>query len=170
MKIALATPMDQHSDSRDSSPMVRRDIDTHVGKRLRLQRTIMGLSQEAVAKAVGITFQQVQKYEKGTNAMNTTRIFEFAQFMNVPVSYFFEGLEQPRVSLLSNGNGNGNHHPSPTTIGFSETAADVFEHKTVSDRESLEIIKAFKRIKEHVIRKRVADLIRAIADSRAIVE
>ncbi len=58
-----------------------------------MRRTMMGLSQEAIAKAVGITFQQVQKYEKGANAMNANRLYEFAQFMHVPVAYFFEGLE-----------------------------------------------------------------------------
>lgn len=73
--------------------MTNRDVDSHVGKRLKARRTVMGLSQEALAKAVGITFQQVQKYEKGTNAMNATRLSEFARFMHVPVAYFFEGEE-----------------------------------------------------------------------------
>lgn len=137
--------------------MTKYDIDAHVGKRLRQRRTMMGLSQEAVAKAVGITFQQVQKYEKGSNAMNARRLYEFARFMNVPVAYFFESLEQPSAS-------NG---------GFSESAAEKFahkDHKRVSDRESLEMMKAFKRIKEQVIRKRLADLVRAVADNKAILE
>jgi len=73
--------------------MIELNVDVHVGKRLRLRRTMMGLSQDAVARAVGITFQQVQKYEKGTNAMNARRLVEFARFMNVPVAYFFEGLD-----------------------------------------------------------------------------
>jgi len=134
--------------------MTKYDIDVHVGKRLRMRRTMMGLSQEAVAKAVGITFQQVQKYEKGSNAMNSRRLYEFSRFMNVPVAYFFESLEQP----------------SSATSGFSEGAADKFDHKRVSDRESLEMMKAFKRIKEQVIRKRLADLVRAVADNKAILE
>ncbi|MBY0406493.1 MAG: helix-turn-helix domain-containing protein, partial [Rickettsiales bacterium] len=75
--------------------MTKENIDAHVGKRLRLRRTMMGLSQEALAKAVGITFQQVQKYEKGVNAMNANRLYEFSQFMHIPISYFFEGLNQP---------------------------------------------------------------------------
>lgn len=137
----------------------KQDIDAHVGKRLRLRRTMLGLSQEAVAKAVGITFQQVQKYEKGSNAMNASRMYEFARFMNVPVAYFFEGLD-----AASSFEGDKN------TQGFSEGIGDKFEHKTVSDRESLEIMKAFKRIKEQVIRKRLADLVRAVADNRAIMD
>jgi len=135
--------------------MAKHDIDAHVGKRLRLRRTMMGLSQEAVAKAVGITFQQVQKYEKGANAMNANRLFEFARFMGVPVAYFFEGLEQSGAAAQG---------------GFSEAEAAQFEHKRVSDRESLEMMKAFKRIKEQMIRKRLADLVRAVADNRAILE
>lgn len=134
--------------------MSKHDIDTHVGKRLRLRRTMMGLSQEAVAKAVGITFQQVQKYEKGANAMNASRLYEFARFMHVPVAYFFDGLDQ-----------------SADAMGFAEEA-EKFDHgqKRVSDRESLEMMKAFKRIKEQIVRKRLADLVRAIADNRSVVD
>ena len=136
--------------------MKKQDVDIFVGKRLRLRRTMMGLSQEAIAKAVGITFQQVQKYEKGTNAMNANRLFEFAHFMSVPVAYFFEGLESAA----------GN-----APVGFAEEAT-AFDHKnrSVSDRESLEMMKAFKRIKEQVIRKRLADLVRAVADNKAMME
>lgn len=137
----------------------KQDVDAHVGKRLRLRRTMMGLSQEAVAKAVGITFQQVQKYEKGTNAMNAGRLFEFARFMNVPVAYFFEGLDPFSAT--------GNEYGS----GFAESEGDKFEHKhRVSDRESLEMMKAFKGIKEQVIRKRLADLVRAVADNKALLD
>ena len=135
--------------------MKKQDVDGYVGKRLRLRRTMMGLSQEAIAKAVGITFQQVQKYEKGANAMNSTRLFEFAQFMHVPVAYFFEGLES-----------------SSGAAGFAEEG-EKFDHKSrnvVSDRESLEIMKAFKRIKEQAMRKRLADLVRAVADNKTLVD
>jgi transcriptional regulator with XRE-family HTH domain len=137
--------------------MSKQDIDTQVGKRLRLRRTMMGLSQEAVAKAVGITFQQVQKYEKGANAMNASRLYEFAQFMHVPVAYFFEGIE----AMSSTGE----------SAGFAEEG-EKFDHKArgVSDRESLEMMKAFKRIKEQVVRKRLSDLVRAIADNKMLLE
>jgi len=136
--------------------MKKQDVDAHVGKRLRLRRTMMGLSQEAVAKAVGITFQQVQKYEKGANAMNSNRLYEFAQFMHVPVAYFFEGLE---------------HGAADAQMGFAEES-EKFDHniKRVSDRESLEMMKAFKRIKEQIVRKRLADLVRAVADHKAILD
>jgi transcriptional regulator with XRE-family HTH domain len=137
--------------------VTKQDVDAHVGKRLRLRRTLMGLSQESVAKAVGITFQQVQKYEKGSNAMNSSRLYEFARFMNVPVAYFFEGLD-----LFSEGG---------RQAGFAEVTAEGFGHRgMVSDRESLEMMKAFKRIKEHLTRKRLADLVRAIADNKSIID
>lgn len=136
----------------------KQDVDAHVGKRLRLRRTMMGLSQEAVAKAVGITFQQVQKYEKGSNAMNASRLFEFARFMNVPVAYFFDGLEGYSASA------------SNVQSGFAEEAL-AFEHRgQVSDRESLEMMKAFKRIKEQPIRKRLSDLVRAVADNKPLLD
>lgn len=139
--------------------MPKQDVDVFVGKKLRLRRTMMGLSQDAVAKAVGITFQQVQKYEKGTNAMNANRLFEFAQFMHVPVSYFFDGIEQGAGALTN-------------APGFGEGESEKFDHnqKNVSDRESLEMMKAFKRIKEQVVRKRLSDLVRAIADNRAVLD
>ena len=139
--------------------MSKQDIDTHVGKRLRLRRTMMGLSQEAIAKAVGITFQQVQKYEKGSNAMNSSRLYQFAQFMHVPVAYFFEGLDHTTPVV------------SETAPGFAEESEKFdHNHKKVSDRESLEMMKAFKRIAEQSVRKRLSDLVRAIADNRTVME
>jgi transcriptional regulator with XRE-family HTH domain len=136
----------------------RKDVDAHVGKRLRLRRTMLGLSQEEIARAVGITFQQVQKYEKGSNAMNASRLHEIARVMQVPVAYFFEGLEHSVSS-------------SDAMPGFAEEG-DKFHHnhKKVSDRESLEMMKAFKRIAEQSVRKRLSDLVRAIADSQAVAE
>ncbi len=139
--------------------MTKQDIDSYVGKKLRLRRTMMGLSQEAVAKAVGITFQQVQKYEKGVNAMNARRLVEFARFMNVPVAYFFEGLDEDVAASRQQ-----------TAVGFAE-ASETFDHGSpVSDRESLEMMKAFKRIGEQGVRKRLSDLVRAIAENKTLLD
>ncbi len=136
--------------------MTKQEVDIHVGKRLRQRRTMLGLSQEALAKAVGITFQQVQKYEKGANAMSASRLYEFARFMRIPVAHFFEGLDQ-QIEAASQ-------------PGFSEAPRETFEHAApVSDRESLEMMKAFKRIKEQAMRKRLADLVRAIADEKTLL-
>ena len=89
---------------------------------------MMGLSQEAIAKAVGITFQQVQKYEKGANAMNASRLYEFAQFMQVPVAYFFEGIE---------------HSSSGSHSGFAEEGEKFsLPHRKVdrADAESAAVV------------------------------
>ncbi|HZU37048.1 MAG TPA: helix-turn-helix transcriptional regulator [Gemmataceae bacterium] len=138
--------------------MSQKDVDAHIGKRLRLRRTMLGLSQEAIARAVGITFQQVQKYEKGSNAMNASRLYECAQAMQVPVAYFFEGLEH---------SASGSHGMS----GFVEQGDKLHHnHKKVSNRESLEMMKAFKRIAAQSVRKRLSDLVRAIADSQAAAQ
>lgn len=146
--------------------MTKHDIDSYVGKKLKQRRTMMGLSQDAVAKAVGITFQQVQKYEKGSNAMNAGRLYEFAKFMHVPVAYFFEGAE-----------GNVYAHSGIST-GFSESGSENFDYgdsgnsgfSAASARESLEVMKSFNRIKGAVVRKRIADLLRAIADNKALID
>ncbi len=123
------------------------DTNSHVGQRLRLRRTGLGLTQEAVARGLGITAQQVQKYEKSINVMNVNRLAEFAQFLHVPIGYFFEGLGK--------------------TDALAELAqdSDVFDQngKPVSDRESVEIVKSFRRIKDHAVRKRVADLLRTLS-------
>ncbi|MEZ5690345.1 MAG: helix-turn-helix transcriptional regulator [Rickettsiales bacterium] len=144
--------------------MLKQDIDSYVGRKLKQRRTIMGLSQESVAKAIGVTFQQVQKYEKGSNAMNAMRLFEFSRFMNVPVAYFFDGVE---AEISSNDSGKGKNK----VASLSESEKTKFEYNNIaSDRESLEVMKSFKRIKEPVIRKRLADLLRAIADNKTILE
>ena len=133
-----------------------KNIDIHIGKLLRQRRTIMGLSQNAVAEAIGITFQQVQKYEKGANALNASRLYQFAAFMKLPVAHFFDGFEDRGLC---------------TAKGFSEADGEMFVHEgQASDRESLEMMKAFKRIKEQIVRKRIADLVRAIADNKAIMD
>lgn len=146
--------------------MTKQDIDSFVGKRLKQRRTMMGLSQDAVAKAVGITFQQVQKYEKGSNAMNASRLYEFARFMHVPVAYFFDGAEQTVLPSVTS-----------ETTGFAESPAAVFDYSgampavsAASDRESLEVMKSFNRIKGGIIRKRIADLLRAIADNKVLID
>src|ERR1700735_528426 len=99
-------------------------VDVHVGKRLRLRRTILGLSQEAIGNAIGVTFQQVQKYERGVNRMGASRLFEFSKILSVPVSYFFEEMDKQ----------SGGHH-TPLAGVAEETQG--FEHEKMSSRETL---------------------------------
>ena len=123
-------------------------IDVHVGKRLRQKRTLMGLSQAAIANAIGVTFQQVQKYERGINRMSASRMYDFARAMGVPVAYFFDDYS------------NDTRMP-----GMAENAAPAFEHENTSTRETMEIMRAYYRIKSPAQRKRVLDLMRSMADS-----
>lgn len=123
-------------------------VDIHVGKQLRMRRVILGLSQEAIGKAIGITFQQVQKYERGINRMGASRLFELARHLTVPVSYFFEGLDNA-------------NHASPG--GVSEEVA-AFEHEKMSSRETLELMRAYYRITDPNVRGRVAELIKSLAE------
>ena len=139
-------------NNRSASP-----VDKIVGTNLRMIRTSQGMSQVALAESVGITFQQIQKYEKGVNAMNARRLVDFASFMNIPVSYFFDGLNDDSDA------------PSVAMAGFAEDNTS-FEHDAPSDRESLEMMKAFNRIGEQPVRKRVSDLVRAIADQKMLVD
>lgn len=122
----------------------KRNVNNAVGHRLRLRRTTLGLTQEAVARGIGVASQQVQKYESGANVMNVNRLHEFAQFLNVPVSYFFEDVSKNKSAR-------------------SREEESVLEEGNASDRESIEIVKSFKRIKDQALRKRLADLLRTLA-------
>lgn len=125
-------------------------VDLHVGKRLRLKRTTLGLSQEAIGKQIGITFQQIQKYERGVNRMGASRLYDFARILGIPVEYFFEGYGE-----YANDGGEG--------LALAEPSSE-FEHEKISNRETLEVMRAYYRIKNPALRKRVIELIKAMAD------
>lgn len=122
-------------------------IDIHVGTRLRLRRTLLGLSQETLGEAVGITFQQLQKYERGANRISASRLFNLSQVLGVPVSFFFEDLstgETPR-----------------------KAATNEVELEAMARRETLELVRAYYRIADPAIRKRAFDLVKALAGEGA---
>lgn len=123
-------------------------VDIHVGKRLRLRRTILGMSQEELAKNLGITFQQVQKYEKGVNRVGSSRLFDIAQVLTVPVAFFFE--EYGEVNPI---------------FGLAEET-EKFEHEKgeVSNREIMGLVKAYCQIKSPDTRKKAIDLIKSLAE------
>lgn len=126
-------------------------VDVHVGKRLRLKRTIMGLSQEAIGKAIGVTFQQIQKYERGINRMGASRLYEFAKSLSVPVSYFFEGYGDELTA-------------DSAVYGMAEADGPAFEHENVSSRETMDIMRAYYKIKNPAVRKRIIELIKAVSE------
>ncbi|MAU97986.1 MAG: transcriptional regulator [Fulvimarina sp.] len=123
-------------------------IDTHVGSRVRLRRTMLGMSQEKLGEALGITFQQVQKYEKGSNRIGASRLQNISDVLNVSVSYFFE--DAPGSSA-----GSG--------AGLQESGSD-YVVDFLSTSEGLQLNRAFVKIADPKVRKRVIDLVRTLAD------
>lgn len=126
-------------------------VDVHVGRRLRLKRTILGLSQEAVGREIGVTFQQIQKYERGINRMGASRLYDFAKALGVQVSYFFEGYGDYAMDEVS-------------AYALGEPTATTYEHDNVNSRETLEVMRAYYRIKSPAVRKRIIELIKAMAE------
>jgi transcriptional regulator with XRE-family HTH domain len=126
-------------------------IDSHVGNRVRMQRILMKMSQEKLGEALGITFQQVQKYEKGVNRISASRLQQISQFLNVPPSFFFQ--DAPNAPASAPGGG-----------GFSDVASSQYVVDFLSTAEGLELNRAFARINEPKTRKRIVDLVATIAD------
>lgn len=118
-------------------------IDIHVGQKLRIRRTMLGLSQESLAESVGITFQQLQKYERGTNRISASRLYNLSLVMKVPVTYFFESLPDEEEALENTQSG---------------TAID-----DISNRETLELIRAYRSIPDDLVRKRAFELVKSLS-------
>lgn len=125
-------------------------VDVHVGKQLRMRRVILGLSQETIGKAIGVTFQQVQKYERGINRMGASRLYEFAKYLTTPVSYFFEGLDIPQQA------------------GAVSEESAALEHEKMASRETLEMMRAYYRINDPNVRSRVFELVKSLADGKPV--
>ncbi|WP_306117298.1 MULTISPECIES: helix-turn-helix domain-containing protein [unclassified Roseitalea] len=124
-------------------------IDVHVGSRIRLRRTMLGMSQERLGESLGITFQQVQKYEKGTNRVGASRLQNIASILNVPVSFFFE--DAPGDS------------PVVSESGFEESAT-TYVVNFLSSSEGLQLNRAFVKIADPKVRRRVIELVKSLAD------
>jgi transcriptional regulator with XRE-family HTH domain len=127
-------------------------IDKHVGSRVRMRRMMMGMSQEKLGDAIGLTFQQVQKYEKGTNRIGASRLQQISQTLQVPVAFFFEGAPMP-AGHHADGNG---HAPSPSYVSDFLATSD-----------GLALTKAFMEIKDSKLRRRIVDLVEGIAGQTA---
>jgi transcriptional regulator with XRE-family HTH domain len=135
-------------------------IDVHVGARVRLRRTLLGMSQEKLGEAIGLTFQQVQKYERGANRIGASRLFDLSRVLDVPVSFFYDDMSD-EVSLQSP----RNMHPD------MDDPIVPFDHDPMSKRETLELVRAYYRITDPQVRKRVFELAKALANaSDGIVE
>ncbi len=128
-----------------------RPVDVHVGRRLRLRRTLLGISQEKLGAAVGLTFQQIQKYERGANRVGASRLFEFSQILDTPISYFFD--EMPKEVEKTRG---------AFAKGVSDKGQVELEEDSMSRRETLELVRAYYKISNPAVRKRLYELIRSI--------
>ena len=128
-------------------------IDAHVGARVRLRRMLIGMSQEKLGEMLGVTFQQIQKYEKGANRIGASRLYEVSKILDVPVQFFFDDLP-----------GEG-EKPIARPHGFSENGGEPFVMDFVSSTEGLSLNRAYTGIKDGKVRRGILDLVRSIAGS-----
>jgi len=126
-------------------------IDVHVGSRVRFRRMLLGMSQEKLGERLGLTFQQVQKYEKGINRIGASRLFDLAQVLGVPVQFFYE--EAP-----------ASEPQSVMQEGFAEKPAENTMVEFLRSRDGLELNKAFVRISDAKARRAIVDLVRSLAN------
>jgi transcriptional regulator with XRE-family HTH domain len=124
-------------------------IDIHVGSRIRLRRTMLGMSQEKLGESLGITFQQIQKYEKGTNRVGASRLQNISSILNVPVSFFFEDAP---------GEQSGN-----AVSGMAEASSSNYVVDFLSSSEGLQLNRAFVKISDAKVRRKVVELVKALA-------
>lgn len=127
-------------------------VDRHVGHRVRVRRLLVGVSQEKLGDALGVTFQQIQKYEKGTNRISASRLRQIADMLGVPVSFFYEGA--PRAD-------------GGREEGAAEPASDMAAHDVFWTSQDLQLVRAFQRITDHQVRRRIISLVEAIGAGTA---
>lgn len=123
-------------------------IDKYVGSRVKARRQELGVSQEKLGNALGVTFQQIQKYEKGTNRISASRLQQIGSVLGVPAAFFFEGLQELTAEMS----------------GFAETPAVPYAADVVSTDEGLQLIRAFMRIQDPTMRRRIVEFIESIAN------
>lgn len=124
-------------------------IDRYVGSRVRMRRMMLGMSQEKLGNALGLTFQQVQKYEKGTNRIGASRLQQISLILQVPVAFFFEGA--PDVPVQPEGFGEA---PSPSYVSDFLATSD-----------GLALTRAFMRLKDSKLRRKIVELVEQMAES-----
>ncbi|BAF86011.1 MULTISPECIES: helix-turn-helix domain-containing protein [Azorhizobium] len=124
-------------------------IDKHVGSRVRMRRMMVGMSQEKLGEHLGITFQQIQKYEKGTNRIGASRLQQISIVLSVPVAFFFEGAPSA--------------NPEADGEGFAEGHSPAYVSDFLATSDGLALTRNFMRISDAKVRRRIVDLVSAIA-------
>ncbi|NQE64471.1 helix-turn-helix domain-containing protein [Caulobacter sp. RHG1] len=127
-------------------------VDLHVGGRVRIRRKMIDLSQEQLADAIGLTFQQVQKYERGANRISASKLYEIARTLQVPVSFFFDGLADPVTT-------------EPTEVIEKARASERIVSEFLSTPEGMELAELFPKIDRGPLRRQIVDLVRAMGVS-----
>jgi transcriptional regulator with XRE-family HTH domain len=129
-------------------------IDMHVGKRIRLRRTLLGMSQEQLGSELDITFQQVQKYERGANRVSASRLWDISQILDSPINYFFDDMSENTM------------RSSPRRVSRGADDVDLSDEQTkdpMARRETLELVRTYYSIRTPLVRKRVSDMVKSIA-------
>lgn len=137
---------DEDKGSRRPNP-----IDVHVGSRVRLRRMLLGISQEKLGERLGLTFQQVQKYEKGVNRIGASRLFDLAQVLGVSVQFFYDDAPAGESAAAA-------------VPGLADRPGDSYIFDFLNTREGLELNKAFARISDPKARRAILDLVRSLAN------
>ncbi len=125
-------------------------IDIHVGSRVRMRRMMVGMSQEKLGDALGLTFQQIQKYEKGANRIGASRLHQIASALGVQIEFFYEGAPTPDGESLG---------------GFAEDPNPPYMTDFLSTSDGLQLMRAFVRVRDSRVRKRIVDLVEALAEA-----
>ena len=128
-------------------------VDVHVGRQLRLRRTLLGMSQEKLGEAIGLTFQQVQKYERGANRIGSSRLYDLTRVLDVPVEYFFGDM--PAEVAAS----------SPAQGGSMAGEPASYDLDPVAKRETLELVRAYYKISDSQVRNRLFEVVKALGAS-----
>ncbi len=152
--VALASGNDDVFETTGRKP---NPVDVHVGSRVRYRRMIIGMSQEKLGEKMNLTFQQIQKYEKGTNRIGASRLFQLSKILDVPVGYFFEDAFSTNT-------------PSSSVQGLHEPEQEGFLLEFLNSREGLDLNKAFAKIQDPKVRRRVIELVRALSEERSDIK
>jgi len=126
-------------------------VDVHVGGRVRLRRTLLGMSQEKLGEAIGLTFQQVQKYERGANRIGASRLWDLSRVLECQISFFFEEMNESTASS------------SPRNLNVESPDIEPPENDPMAKRETLELVRAYYRIKDYHVRRRIYELAKSLA-------
>lgn len=129
-------------------------VDLHVGALVRQRRTLLGFSQEKLGEAINLTFQQIQKYERGHNRISASKLFDLSQALNVPITFFFDDMPEEITGK--------------TPLGrISETSNYRPDDDDLNKRETLELVRAYYRISNPQVRKKVFELVKSLGDATA---